>query len=283
MNLAVIIAAAGFSGRYAAAQRAEEGVDLARSKLEEDLGGRSVLLRSVELFTQGQHALAEATSLVVVAGPNDPEAFERFKARFGDALSLYGCVVVRGGVRHRYETVLAGLRAIPPAGGHTHIAVHDAARPCTPTEVMERLASEASRHVAVVPAVEVADTLKRVEEVEEQAEVDAVSAILGGESGATRRARLVRETVDRSGLVAVQTPQVFEAGLLRRAYAQADLSSTDDSQLVERVLSAEGGGRVRVVEGDVRNVKITRPHDLRLARAILGIGAGDGKSTSRRF
>ena len=75
------------------------------------------------------------------------------------------------------------------------------------------------------------------------------------------------ETLDREGLVEVQTPQVFEAGLLRRAYEQADLSgATDDASLVERL-----GEPVYVVEGDPCNVKVTRPADLKLMRAILGV------------
>lgn len=77
------------------------------------------------------------------------------------------------------------------------------------------------------------------------------------------------DTVDRSNLFACQTPQGFHLGLITRAYAQADLSSTDDAQLVERL-----GEAVVLVEGDPRNLKITRPQDLELARAVWPTLAG---------
>ncbi len=285
MKLALIIPAAGFSARYAKALKAEQGVDLARSKLDEDLGGRPVLHRTVELFTQGDHAGVEATALVIVAGPHDPEAFESFKQRHGDKLALYGVKLVRGGITHRYETVQAALAHVPGdagGGGFTHIAVHDAARPCTPPELIERVLHAAEKNPAVIPALDVGDTLKRAQEVDVPREVDPLDAILGpsegSESGGTAKSRIVRETIDRSGLVAVQTPQVFAADVLRRAYAQKDLTSTDDAQLVERL-----GIPVTIVEGDARNLKITRPMDLGLARSILGVRGSDNRATHKRF
>jgi 2-C-methyl-D-erythritol 4-phosphate cytidylyltransferase len=84
--------------------------------------------------------------------------------------------------------------------------------------------------------------------------------------------RAVGETLDRSGLVLAQTPQVFERGLLERAYAQADLSSTDDAGLVERL-----GERVVVVPGDARNIKITRPGDIDMIRRIMNYRGPDHK------
>jgi len=283
MKLALILPAAGFSARYAQALKQAEGVDLARSKLDEDLGGRPVLHRTVELFTQGDHAGVEATALVIVAGPHDPEAFESFKQRHGDKLALYGVKLVRGGKTHRYETVLAALAHVPTdggAGGFTHIAVHDAARPCTPPELIERVLHAAEKHPAVIPALDVSDTLKRAKEIDVPREVDPLDAILAPaeEPAASARSRVVGETIDRTGLVAVQTPQVFAAEVLRKAYTQTDLTSTDDAQLVERL-----GIPVTVVEGDARNLKITRPMDLHLARAILGVRGPDNRPSYKRF
>ena len=75
------------------------------------------------------------------------------------------------------------------------------------------------------------------------------------------------ETVSRESLRAIQTPQVFEAGLLRRAYKTAELAgTTDDASVIERL-----GEPVLVVDGDPRNLKITTPDDLALARAIMSI------------
>jgi len=275
MELWVIIPAAGSSRRYHEAS-ASMGIDRSGfSKLDEDLGGRPVLQRTVELFTKH-----DGVAGVVVAGPHEPEAFETFKVRHGDKLAMLGVKLCRGGRTHRYETVAAAIGLVPKSA--SHIAVHDAARPCTPLELIDRVFDAAARHAAVVPGLDVGDTIKRVREDNsaDHGEPDPLAAILGGGgvSAPKATARIVEATVPRDGLVAVQTPQIFEAGVLRRAYTQKDLSSTDDAQLVERL-----GEKVAVVPGDPRNIKITRPLDLELAKAILGIrGAGD-KPAHQRF
>ena len=273
MNLAVIIPAAGASTRYQQAA-ADAGIDpgATRSKLDEDLGGRPVLQRTVELF-----ANHSAVTTIIVAGPHDEAAFGEFKLRYGDKLGLLGVRLTRGGQTHRYQTVAAALALVPESC--THVAVHDAARPCTPAELIERVIETAERHPAVIPAVDVSDTLKRVGEPITETYADPLAAILGAPSpSAASGPRPVRETVDRSSLVAVQTPQVFTRELLVRAYAQKDLTSTDDAQLVERL-----GERVVVVPGDGRNIKITRPGDLHMARVILNVRAPEGRSAHKRF
>ncbi|MEX2218151.1 MAG: 2-C-methyl-D-erythritol 4-phosphate cytidylyltransferase [Phycisphaerales bacterium] len=265
MKLAVIIPAAGLSKRYA------EGLEFPRSKLDEDLGGRPVLQRTVEMF--GNHDLV---TLVVVAGPAENAANAEFRQRYSDKLGLLGVKLVTGG-EQRWQTVKNALDAVPAE--FTHIAVHDAARPCTPPELLDRLFEAAGRYPAVIPALDVPDTLKRVAEREaDDREIDPLDAILGGADRKTTRIRQVESTQDRERLVSVQTPQVFEAGLLRRAYAQPDLTSTDDAQLVERL-----GETVTVVEGDPRNIKITRPIDLLVARAVLGVKGPDGRPVHKRF
>jgi 2-C-methyl-D-erythritol 4-phosphate cytidylyltransferase len=264
MRVAVIIPAAGASRRYM------EGQEFPRSKLEEDLGGRPVLHRTVELFTN-----QDTVAAIIVAAPAEDRAFEEFKRRHADKLALLGVRLCRGGAGHRHESVRNALALVPE--DCTHIAVHDAARPCTPPELLDRLFDAAQKGAAVIPAVAVPDTLKRVVETEEEREEDPLDRILGTAKGPVK-VRRVGETLDRAGLVAVQTPQVFEAGLLRRAYAQADLSSTDDAQLVERL-----GEPVVVIEGDPRNIKITRPADLGLARSILGVRGPDSRAVHKRF
>lgn len=271
----VIVAAAGSSRRYG-----ESGG--LRPKLDEDLGGKPVLQRSVELFTRHDDVAA-----IVVAGPGEDADFAEFRARHADRLGLLGATLVRGGRTHRWESVQAALAAMPlEAGGRriTHIAVHDAARPGTPPELLDRVFEAARRHGAAIPALEVGDTLKRFEEVEgDESEGDPLAAILGVRQGGGKR-RVVGATVDRAGLVAVQTPQVFEAALLREAYAQKDLSSTDDAGLVERVLSREGKGRrIALVTGDVRNMKITWSGDLSAVRAMMGLKSSDERPVHKRF
>lgn len=272
MKVAVIIPAAGASRRYS--EESVLGGQGGRSKLDEDLGGRPVLHRTVELFTK-----RDEVSLIIVAGPADPEAMAAFRLRHADKLGLLGVKLCVGGKDHRYETVRNALAEIPQDAGITHVAVHDAARPCASERLLDRVFEAAAKFPAVIPAVDVADTLKRVDPTPiKDAEADPLAAILGTAGKAASRIRAVEGTVDRSNLVAVQTPQVFEVSLLRRAYAQADLSSTDDAQLVERL-----GERVVVVDGEATNIKITRPADLHLVRQILGVKGPEERPVHKRF
>jgi len=260
LSIAVIVPAAGFSARWSPH----------RSKLDEDLGGRPVLQRTVELFTK-----RDEVGAIIVAGPH--EDYEEFRERHGDKLSILGVVICRGGKRERWETVRAALEHVPEDS--THVAVHDAARPCAPPELLDRVFDAAGKYAAVIPAIDVPDTIKRVgDEPAPGAEADPIDAILGGAGAPSAGARAVAETVSRERLVLVQTPQVFEIDLIRRAYAQSDLTSTDDASLVEKL-----GETVVVVEGDPRNLKITLPRDLPLARAVLGVRGPQGRPTHKRF
>ncbi len=122
-------------------------------------------------------------------------------------------------------------------------AIHDGARPLVTFEVIDRTVRAANSYGAAAPGVPVKDTIKTV---------------VGG---------IVGETPDRSLLRAIQTPQVFDADLLRAALDKAvqdDAQITDDCSAVERM-----GMSVRIVEGDERNIKVTTPLDLKLAEAIL--------------
>jgi 2-C-methyl-D-erythritol 4-phosphate cytidylyltransferase len=146
--------------------------------------------------------------------------------------------VVTGGAT-RTDSVRAGLAEVP--GDTAVVLVHDAARPLLSDEVVERVVTALGEGWdAAVPALPLADTVKRAE----------------GEA--------VAETVDRSGLHAVQTPQAFVAGALRRALAGAG-EATDCAGLVEAA-----GGRVRLVEGDRRLLKVTTPADLAFVETLLG-------------
>lgn len=273
MNVAVIIPAAGASRRYT------QELEFPRSKLDEDLGGRPVLQRTVELFTKD-----DRFGSIIVAGPHDEAAMQEFRSKYADKLGLMGVTICMGGKTHRHETVAAALALVRE--GATHVAVHDAARPCTPAELIERVLEAAERHAAVVPGVEVSDTLKRVEEREAgEGDEDPLARILGT-SGAAKRVRIVKSTFDRASVWAMQTPQIFKADVLRRAYATLARQSgaagfrppTDDAEVVERV-----GEEVVVVAGDARNIKITRPGDVLLARAILGVRGPDVRATHKKF
>lgn len=133
----------------------------------------------------------------------------------------------------RSGSVRAGLAAVPAEADV--VVVHDAARPVPCPAVWEAvLAAVADGAEAAVPGVAVTDTLRSLD---------------GG-------------LVDRSRFVAVQTPQAFRAATLRRAHAEGP-EATDDASLVEAA-----GGRVVVVDGDRRNLKVTTPVDLALAELL---------------
>ena len=149
--------------------------------------------------------------------------------------------VVRGGENRVHSVLLAALEAGPQT---ELLAVQDGARPLVTPELADRVISAAARCGAAAPAVEVKDTVKAVRED-------------GG----------VEETLDRSRLRAVQTPQVFQAGLLKAALQSAldqEAPVTDDASAVERL-----GKVVFLVEGEEENLKITTPLDMILAEAIL--------------
>ncbi|MFG0257914.1 MAG: 2-C-methyl-D-erythritol 4-phosphate cytidylyltransferase [Phycisphaerales bacterium JB043] len=258
--MGVIIPAAGSSSRFGGS-----------SKMDADLGGRPVLHRTVDLF-----AKRDDVDAIVVAGPYEESAWGEFRLRHGDTLGLLGVTLCRGGETTRTQTVRASLEQMPE--DCTHIAVHDGARPATPIELIDRVFKAAQTHEAVIPAIEVGDTLKRVDaDVQEEKEIDPLDAILGGGGKQNVKVRTVQETVSREGLVLVQTPHVFEAEVLRRAYA-GDTEGTDDAALVEAI-----GVDVVVVEGDPRNVKITQKDDVDLAMRIMGLRASRGRESHKRF
>jgi len=159
--------------------------------------------------------------------------------RLEDAKALTGADVVAGGAT-RQASVAAGLAALPP--DVDAVLVHDVARAFVPAEVIDRVVAALRDGAdAVIPTRPVTDTIKRVD--------------AGGR---------VIETVDRSTLVAVQTPQGFRRDVLFAAHtAGAATRVTDDAGLVEAF-----GGTVVAVDGADEAFKITRPWDLLLAEAV---------------
>ncbi|GIH08388.1 hypothetical protein Rhe02_64550 [Rhizocola hellebori] len=150
--------------------------------------------------------------------------------------------VVAGGAT-RQESVAAALAAVPAE--FEIILVHDAARALTPPSLIEAVAAAVREgQEAVIPALAVVDTIKRVDE---QGRVTA--------------------TVDRAQLRAIQTPQGFRRGLLVKAHAAAADSHTDDAGMVEQL-----GAVVHTVPGHPHAFKITTPLDLVIAQALLEAG-----------
>ncbi len=226
-RVAVIIPAAGASSRFGGAFK----------KPFLPLAGKPVWQRSVELFCHRP----DVAAVLLVLGPADLAAF---RERHGIFLGLlFGNVEVVEGGAERFESVANALARVP--ADVEYVAVHDAVRPLTPPALIDAVFAAARRHGAAMPALPVADTLKRVDPA----------------------TGFITETVSRVNLHAAQTPQVFRRDLLVAAYAaraRHPTAVTDDAQLVEAA-----GHRVVVVPGVGRNFKITTADDFALAEALL--------------
>jgi len=201
-----------------------------RPKAFANLAGRPLVAESIARLDASPWVEA-----IVVVAPADWEEPTILLAEELGAGSLRA--VVTGGAT-RTDSVRAGLAEVPAEAAV--VVVHDAARPLLSDEVVERVVTALGEEWdAAVPALPLADTVKRAE----------------GEA--------VAETVDRTGLHAAQTPQAFAADVLRRALAGAG-DATDCAGLVEAA-----GGRVRLVEGDRRLLKVTTPADLGFVETLL--------------
>lgn len=137
--------------------------------------------------------------------------------------------------------------------------------------MIDRVFKAASRLHAVVPGLSMSDTVKRAEDapiVEQNS--DPLGGIFRDEPSANASTKRITETVSRSGLYRVQTPQVFERGLITEAYQSISKDNaqgiTDDASIAERA-----GYDVFVIEGDPLNLKLTHPADVELFEAVLAL------------
>lgn len=200
-----------------------------------EVEGRTLLALAIE----GLHAVGRFDEIVVVHTPGHDDAFA---AAAGSEVRL-----VPGGER-RSDSVRAGVGALDDAPSDL-VAIHDAARPLVPPAVVARtLDAVEGDVVAAAPGAPVADTLKAVD----------------GDGW-------VRRTVDRGGLWAVHTPQVIRGDVLAAVLdLDGDRHATDDLGLVEGAIAAGViTGRVRLVRGDPRDLKITWPEDLAVASLLV--------------
>ncbi|MGZ4390119.1 MAG: 2-C-methyl-D-erythritol 4-phosphate cytidylyltransferase [Gaiellaceae bacterium] len=203
-----------------------------RPKAFARLGGRVLLAESLERLDASEWVDA----IVVVAPPEWEEAV----IVLAEELAAGKVAASVTGGATRADSVRAGLGEVPEDAAV--VLVHDAARPLLSDDVIERVLQPLGEGFdGAVPGLPVPDTVKRVQ---------------GG---------VVVETLDRTELAAVQTPQAFVAPVLRSALASDDSSrATDCASSVELQ-----GGRVKVVEGDPRLLKITTPADLALVESWL--------------
>jgi 2-C-methyl-D-erythritol 4-phosphate cytidylyltransferase/2-C-methyl-D-erythritol 2,4-cyclodiphosphate synthase len=214
------------------------------------IGGRPVISHTLDLFVNWQ----PAKHIVVVIHPDDAALFEMARAAASPAGSRLS--VVQGGAT-RQQSVLAGLDVLADHAV-SHVLIQDAVRPFVEPAILERTLTAFSHGArAVLPAVAVADTLKRAD--------------ANGN---------VAETVSRSGLFAAQTPQSFHYETIleahRRAAASGRTDFTDDASIAEWA-----GVRVHLVEGSAGNVKLTLQKDIamadqRLSHALPDVRTGNG-------
>ena len=175
---------------------------------------------------------------IIVAAPH--ESVDEIQSMVTEAGFTKPVIVVEGGER-RQDSVWIAMQHL--LAGTTIVAVHDAVRPCVTVAEIELVVAEADHRGAAILAIPIVDTVKQVER--DQVEL----------------------TVTREHLVLAQTPQVFRIDVLREAFDRArkdEYYGTDESSLVERI-----GHAVAIVRGSERNIKITRPSDLTLARVFL--------------
>jgi len=199
-----------------------------------EVAGRAAFLRSIEFFAD-----REDVKQILVAIPVQEE--EMAKIKWGATLSFMGAKFCHGG-SERFETVAKAMELIKD--DIDFIAVHDSVRCCLTNEWVDNVFAEAERTGAAMLACPVVATIKRVKDGK------------------------IIETVDRSGLYEAQTPQVFDAKLLKKAYA--NLKNVDESQITDDSGLVEALGReVSIVETDNSNIKITRPIDVAIAEAII--------------
>jgi 2-C-methyl-D-erythritol 4-phosphate cytidylyltransferase len=203
-----------------------------RPKAFVGLGGRVLLAESLERLDAN-----DWVDTIIVAVPAGWEEAAIVLAE--ELVASKVASVVTGGAS-RADSVRAGLAEVPDEA--LVVLVHDAARPLVTDDVVERVLAPLSEGFdGAVPGLPLADTVKRVEN------------------------GIAVETLDRSRLVTVQTPQAFAAEALRRAYAgDGPVDATDCASLVE-----SRGGRIRVVDGDPRLLKITTKADLALVESWL--------------
>lgn len=195
------------------------------------LGNEPILARSINRI----HEALPAAEIVVVLPKDHIELWKNIAARFEVAEHKIAC-----GGEERFHSVLNGLQALSEKV--EYIGIHDAVRPLVSKRLIIKLMLEAEKNAAVIPVVAPPDSYRKVE----------------GE---------LSHIIDRSTLRIVQTPQVFQASILRKAYEQEfSPAFTDDASVVEMA-----GHKITLVEGERENIKITTPVDMTIAEAIIAM------------
>lgn len=228
-KFSAIIVAAGESSR----------MGREKSKILEEINGKTVINYTLKAFVQSEMI----SDIVIVCRDIDRD---EIKKSVEDVLDIRANgkskkIEFASGGSTRQESVLNGVNA---ASESDFLVIHDAARPMITSELIDKLCLSMNKHKAVSAAVFAKDTHKLVDD-----------------NG------YVSETVPRDRLMAVQTPQIFDRELYLKAVDKAEKSQkdfTDDCQLIEFF-----GEKVFLQESDYKNIKITTPEDLLIAKTFL--------------
>jgi 2-C-methyl-D-erythritol 4-phosphate cytidylyltransferase len=202
-----------------------------KNKLLLELNSCPVIIHTLRVFDHDPHC----KGIYLAIHPGDREAFQRLIERFNIRKVVK---LVEGGDERQHSVYNALLEV-----SHEIVLVHDGARPFIKSTTIHHLVEQAKSSGAAIAAVPVKDTIKKV--------IDGA----------------VEQTIERSSLWMVQTPQAFRVSLLKRAHSEAaegGFLGTDDASLVERLNIG-----VSVVESDYDNIKLTTPEDLYFAEAIV--------------
>ncbi len=217
-----------------------------RNKVFLHLGGKPILCRSCLALA----ACGEVDELIIAASPDEVDEIASIVKENPPGIPWQ---VIAGGKERQYSIANA-LMVVPPQA--EFILVHDAARPLVQPEEVKKVIVAAREYHAAGIAVPVKDTIKEIDDLQ-----------------------FAVATPPRDLLWAIQTPQGFNASLLRRAYREAEADGflgTDDASLIERL-----GIKVKLVHGHYSNIKITTPSDLAIGEALLRGRKGKGEESMR--
>ena len=234
MKVSVILPAAGLGTRMGKPPQPEKGGTSRKQFML--LDGLPILVHTVRKFV----ATPAVSEIVIALRRDDLEWVEDLLRAESQIKPIR---LVEGG-ESRQQSVENALAVIDP--DTTLVAVHDAVRPFVDVTIIERVIAEAKETGAAIVGIVPVDTVKLA------------------------HLNKIRQTLTRERLVMTQTPQVFRYDLLKQAFAQArndGFTGTDESSLVERLEQVD----VSVVAGSDRNIKITRPNDMDLARLFLSL------------
>lgn len=223
-DFAVVLAAAGQSSRFG---------DPFQKKVFTTLAGKPLWMHSAEVFSKR----SDVGQIILVISADDRELFNE---KFAGHAAMLGIQTVTGGAT-RADSVRNALQAVQPT--IPFVAVHDAARPCLPSQDIETVFAATRKSKAAILALPCFATVKRVDSKNQ-----------------------IQETVPRDGLWLAQTPQCFDTKLLQQCFAkQIGASSvTDEASLVEKC-----GHSVLVIEGSPLNIKVTTKNDIKFAELAL--------------